>query len=68
MYYKERRRAIIKAEQGDLDDIQGDDALEQAKKYVDHDHGVIVGNKDVDNPENIDEEQAVADAITEEKK
>ncbi|CDH55156.1 plasma membrane iron permease [Lichtheimia corymbifera JMRC:FSU:9682] len=68
MYYKERRRAIIKAQQGNLDDIQGDEALEQAKQYVDHDHGVIVGNKDVGDPEDIDEEQAVADAITEQKK
>lgn len=53
MFYKERKRAIEKAERGEVDEI-GDIALENAKKYVDQNEGIIVA-KDVKEGRDIEE-------------
>nr|CAL18215.1 hypothetical protein [Rhizomucor miehei] len=53
MFYKERKRAIEKAERGEVDEI-GDIALENAKKYVDQNEGIIVAT-DVKEGRDIEE-------------
>lgn len=42
MFFKERKRAIQKAERGEVDE-DGDAALENAKRFIDQNEGVIVG-------------------------
>ena len=49
MYYKERKENIAKAERGEFgQDTDGDLALENARQYVDAEHGIIIGKEEVD--------------------